>query len=175
VAPAELGNRGRRSILTAQGSGSSSGRWVFFSGPAPRSQQGKDADKGDYSALVKIGIDKAGIMYVEADLQRRSTPQIVADGVEMVRQFRPDGFAIEVNQFQELLCADFIRVGQEQRTHLPIFEINNQVNKQVRIRRLAGFRLVSASPLAPPSLARSVRSLSPPAACRAIRCLPRLA
>jgi predicted phage terminase large subunit-like protein len=101
--------------------------------------KGKDADKGDYSALVKIGIDKAGVMFVEADLQRRPTPQIVADVVEMVRQFKPDGFAIEINQFQELLCADFLRVGQEQRTHLPIFEINNQVNKNVRIRRLGPY------------------------------------
>jgi predicted phage terminase large subunit-like protein len=101
--------------------------------------KGKDADKGDYSALVKIGIDRLGIMYVEADLQRRPTPQIVADGVEMVRQFKPDGFAIEVNQFQELLCADFLRAAQEQQTHLPIFEINNQVNKNVRIRRLGPY------------------------------------
>jgi predicted phage terminase large subunit-like protein len=101
--------------------------------------KGKDADKGDYSALAKIGIDKAGVIFVEADLQRRPTPQIVADGVEMVRQFKPDGFAIEINQFQELLCADFLRVGHEQRTHLPIFEINNQVNKNVRIRRLGPY------------------------------------
>jgi predicted phage terminase large subunit-like protein len=57
----------------------------------------------------------------------------------MVRQFKPDGFAIEINQFQELLCADFLRVGQEQQTHLPIFEINNQVNKNVRIRRLGPY------------------------------------
>jgi predicted phage terminase large subunit-like protein len=101
--------------------------------------KGKDADQGDYSALVQVGIDRAGVMYVEADLQRRPTPQIVADGVEMVRLFQPEGFAIEVNQFQELLCADFLRVGQEQRVHLPIFEINNQVNKRVRIRRLGPY------------------------------------
>jgi predicted phage terminase large subunit-like protein len=101
--------------------------------------KGKDADHGDYSALVQIGIDQAGVMYVEADLQRRPTPQIVADGVEMVRHFQPDGFAIEANQFQELLCADFFRAGQEQRVHLPIFPIDNRVNKQVRIRRLGPY------------------------------------
>src|SRR5260370_34494119 len=44
--------------------------------------KGKDAQQGDYSALVKLGIDKDQIMYVEADLHRRATPQIVADGVE---------------------------------------------------------------------------------------------
>jgi predicted phage terminase large subunit-like protein len=114
--------------------------------------KGKDADRGDYSAFVKIGIDRSGVMYIEADLQRRPTPKIVADGVEMVRQFKPDGFAIEVNQFQELLSADFLRVGQEQQTHLPIFEYNNQVNKEVRIRRLGTYlsqrklRFKSSSP-----------------------------
>jgi predicted phage terminase large subunit-like protein len=101
--------------------------------------KGKDAQTGDYSALVKLGRDQAGVLYVEADLQRRPTPQIVADGVEMVRQFRPDGFAIEINQFQELLTADFQRVGQEQGVVLPIYGLDNRVNKQVRIRRLGPY------------------------------------
>jgi predicted phage terminase large subunit-like protein len=101
--------------------------------------KGRDAQTGDYSALVKLGRDPKGVMYVEADLQRRPTPQIVADGVEMVRDFRPDGFAIEVNQFQELLLVDFQRAGQEQRIVLPIYGLDNRVNKQVRIRRLGPY------------------------------------
>jgi predicted phage terminase large subunit-like protein len=101
--------------------------------------KGKDANHGDYSAFVKLGITPHQVMYVEADLQRRPTPQIVADGVEMVKQFQPDGFAIEINQFQELLSADFIRQGEQQKVHLPIFGLNNQVNKQVRIRRLGPY------------------------------------
>jgi predicted phage terminase large subunit-like protein len=60
----------------------------------------------------------------------------VADGVELVRQFRPDGFAIEINQFQELLVAEFQRVSQQYRVPLPVYGLDNQVNKQVRIRRL---------------------------------------
>jgi predicted phage terminase large subunit-like protein len=72
-------------------------------------------------------------------LQFRPTPQIVVDGVEHVRQFQPVGFAIEINQFQELLCADFERVGQQERVHLPIYGLNNQTNKQVRIRRLGPY------------------------------------
>jgi len=101
--------------------------------------KGKDAQTGDYSAFVKLGRDGTGVLYVEADLQRRPAPQIVADGVEMVRQFRPDGFAIEVNQFQELFTADFQRVGQERGVHLPIYGLDNRVNKQVRIRRLGPY------------------------------------
>ena len=55
---------------------------------------------------------KDQVLYVEADLQRRPTPQIVADGVELVQQFKPDGFAIETNQFQELMIA--VRGGDNQ-------------------------------------------------------------
>jgi predicted phage terminase large subunit-like protein len=101
--------------------------------------KGKDAQHGDYSAFVKLGIDKNQNLYVEADLQRRPTPQIVADGVEWVQQFRPDGFAIEINQFQELLVAELKRVGLQRKVHLPIYGLNNQVNKQVRIRRLGTY------------------------------------
>src|SRR5262249_54846883 len=68
--------------------------------------KGKDAKQGDYAAFVKLAMDKSMVLYCEADLQRRPTPQIVAAGVEMVREFQPNGFAIESNQFQELLCAD---------------------------------------------------------------------
>jgi predicted phage terminase large subunit-like protein len=101
--------------------------------------KGKDAQHGDYSAFVKLGIDKDQVMYVEADLQRRPTPQIVDDGVELVQQFKPDGFAIETNQFQELLIAEFQRVSQQRKVLLPIYGLDNQVNKQVRIRRLGTY------------------------------------
>jgi predicted phage terminase large subunit-like protein len=88
---------------------------------------------------VKLGIDKDMVLYIEADMQRRPTPQIVADGVDLVQQFRPDGFAIETNQFQELLVAEFLRVSQQRRVLLPIHGLDNQVNKQVRIRRLGTY------------------------------------
>jgi predicted phage terminase large subunit-like protein len=114
--------------------------------------KGKDADVGDYSALVKLAIDRSQIMYVEADLQRIPTPQVVANSVEAVRQFRPDSFGVEVNQFQELLVAEFDRVSREQRVFLPTYTIPNHINKEVRIRRLGTylsqrkFRFKSRSP-----------------------------
>ena len=37
--------------------------------------KGKDAQAGDYSALVKLGMDRSMTMYCEADLKRRPTPQ----------------------------------------------------------------------------------------------------
>ncbi len=102
--------------------------------------KGGDARRGDYSALVALGIDSSGILYVEADLSRRPTPQIVADGVDFYRRFGPDAFGVEANQFQELLAdsfeAEFRRQGV---TAARPWLLNNRVNKLVRIRRLGPY------------------------------------
>ena len=102
--------------------------------------KGSDSRRGDFSALVMLGVDRQGMLYVEADLARRPTPQIVADGVELYRKFRPDVFGIESNQFQELLHgqfeAEFRRQGILGGRALPL---ENRTNKQVRIRRLGPY------------------------------------
>ena len=99
--------------------------------------KGGDARRGDYSAFVLLGIDAAGVIYVEADLARRPTPQMVADGAALCRRFRPLVFGVEANQFQELLCgelaAEFERQGVR---HVVPAAIHNHINKLVRIRRL---------------------------------------
>lgn len=100
--------------------------------------KGADAKRGDYSAFIRYGrVD--GLEYIEADLKRRDTAQIVADGVEHVRLFKPDGFAIETNAFQELFRAAFIAAGREALVDLPIYGVNNTTNKLVRIRRLGPY------------------------------------
>lgn len=110
--------------------------------------KGKDARYagalGDYSAFVIIYLHKNGTLYVDADLdQRRPSPQIVKDGIELylrhsVRGRAVDAFAVEINQFQELLAAEFLREarGHKPPLILPVFGWNNSVNKEVRIRRL---------------------------------------
>jgi predicted phage terminase large subunit-like protein len=40
---------------------------------------------------------------------------------------------------QQLLAAEFRRVGEKENVHLPLYGINNQTNKDVRIRRLGTF------------------------------------
>jgi predicted phage terminase large subunit-like protein len=102
--------------------------------------KGRNDNFGDYSAYVLLGIDHDGVVYVEADLARRPTPQIVADGVALCRRFRPEAFGVEANQFQELLCgelaSEFLNQGI---THITPAAIHNQSNKLVRIRRLGPF------------------------------------
>jgi predicted phage terminase large subunit-like protein len=102
--------------------------------------KGSDSHRGDYSALVMLGVDRRGLIYVEADLARRPTPQIVADGVERLRQFHPDAFGIEVNQFQDLLAGQFeIELQRANLCGVRPTPIDNRTNKLVRIRRLGPY------------------------------------
>lgn len=102
--------------------------------------KGNDAQRGDYSAFVLLGVDSQGTLYVEAWLDRRPTPQMVAEGVELCRRYRPDAFAIEANQFQDLLAPlfaeEFRRQGQ---CDAAPWAVTNHVNKLVRIRRLGPY------------------------------------
>ncbi len=102
--------------------------------------KGADAKRGDYSAFVMLGVDARGILYVEADLARRSTPLMVGDGVELCRRFRPDAFGIEANQFQDLLAPlfadEFSRQGM---LDAQPWTLDNRVGKPVRIRRLGPY------------------------------------
>ncbi|MCE9547282.1 MAG: phage terminase large subunit [Planctomycetia bacterium] len=102
--------------------------------------KGNDARRGDYSAYAILGVDRQGIHYVEADLARRPTPQMVSDGVRLLRHFRPDIFGIEANQFQELLAPLFLFELQEAGLQAvsPCL-VTNDVNKGVRIRRLSPY------------------------------------
>jgi predicted phage terminase large subunit-like protein len=99
--------------------------------------KGSDARTSDYSALVLLGVAPNGILYVEADLARRPTPEIAAHGAEWFRRFQPDAFACESNQFQELLGiqfeTEFRRQGIIAARPVPI---ENHAPKAVRIRRL---------------------------------------
>lgn len=115
--------------------------------------KGSDATRGDFSALVMLGVDDQGVLYVEADLARRPTPAMVADGVAWYQRFQPEGFAVEANQFQELLGREFAAEFQRQGLLAPDpWLIDNRVNKLLRIRRLGPYlssrrlRFKTASP-----------------------------
>lgn len=87
-----------------------------------------------------LGIDRQGVLWFEADLARRPTPEIVADGVELYRRFRPHAFGIEANQFQELLGEEFAAEMQRQGlVGARPWPLVNTVNKRVRIRRLGPY------------------------------------
>jgi hypothetical protein len=102
--------------------------------------KGHDARRGDYSAYVMLGIDAVGVVYVEADLARRATPQMVADGAAWCGRFRPLAFGVEANQYQELLAGEIAAEFERQQiAGIVPAAIHNHVNKQMRIRRLGPY------------------------------------
>ncbi len=102
--------------------------------------KGNDAGRGDYSAFVMLALDPRGLLYLQADMARRPTPQIVIDGVRLYRRFGPHAFGIESNQFQHLLAPDFEAEFRRQGVaDVAPWTLDNHVNKQVRIRRLGPY------------------------------------
>jgi predicted phage terminase large subunit-like protein len=98
--------------------------------------KGADAKRGDFAAYVWGGLDGRGVVYLDAELLHCDVAKLVDVGVERVALFRPDVFAVEVNQFQSLLCAEFDRVSGERKVNASVLPLDNRVNKEVRIRRL---------------------------------------
>jgi len=102
--------------------------------------KGVDSRGSDFSAVVALGVDEAGLLYVEADLARRDIAQIVADTTEWHLRFAPDIFGVEINQFQDLLAAEFEAEFRRQGLLAARpYPLQNTVNKQVRIRRLGPY------------------------------------
>lgn len=102
--------------------------------------KGADARQGDYSAYVMLGIDQHGVLYVQADLGRRSTAQMVSDGIRLVRSFKPHAFGIESNQWQQLLAAEFVEECRRCGVLCPTPHlIENRNAKVMRIRRLGPY------------------------------------
>jgi len=102
------------------------------------SKGGKDRSH-DYSAIVFMGVHN-GLVYVDADLDRRPPHRIVEDTLRMCDRYKPDMLGFESNQFQELLVHEFERICQQRMTlRWPVYKLVNKVNKEVRIRRLGPY------------------------------------
>jgi predicted phage terminase large subunit-like protein len=97
--------------------------------------KGKDVKRGDYSAicLLQEGVD--GYLYVDFDMARRPSRAVCQDFVGHCKTFQPDLTAIETNQFQELLIDDIEELAKEFEISIAIQQIENTVNKELRIRR----------------------------------------
>src|SRR4029078_2754767 len=102
--------------------------------------KGADSKIGDYSAYVLLGIDRHGVLYVEAEMARRPTPEMVETGVRLCERFNPHSFGLEANQFQDLLRGEFkqafSRMHAKQRT---VHALHNSVSKVLRMRTLGPY------------------------------------
>ncbi len=103
--------------------------------------KGKKDKKGDYSAIVFLGV-KNGLLYVDCSMERRPPHEIVRHTIDMCIKYRPHMLGIEGNQFQELLVDEFERAcGQRFTQHIGIHAtpMFNQIKKDTRIRRLGHY------------------------------------
>lgn len=100
--------------------------------------KGTESKFGDYSAFAMIQVSD-GHVYIDAQLMKCNTAELTETAIELYRQFRPDWMGVEVNQFQQLLASDIERVANEHRLLIPLYQLNNRVNKLVRVRRLTPY------------------------------------
>ncbi|GAB4133092.1 MAG: hypothetical protein Kow0040_14900 [Thermogutta sp.] len=113
-------------------------RWLV-SALAVDPSLGKQDKQGDYSALVLVAVCD-GLLWIDADLQRRPPWKLVRDVMTACDRHRPDLVGFEANQFQELLVHEFERVsGGRFGVKQPVFQIKNTTNKLLRIRRLGPY------------------------------------
>lgn len=102
--------------------------------------KGSEAKHGDYSAIVKLGRDATGMLYCEADLSNtRGAEEIVDTTVAAAKTFIPEAVAIETNAFQELFLILFAAADKAAQWLTPVYAIQNNINKMVRIRRLGPY------------------------------------
>lgn len=107
-----------------------SGRWM-----ACDPSKGKDAKKGDYSAIIKLQAGNDGYWYVDCDMERRPSKAVCDDIVTHGIDFCPEEVGLETNQFQELLVDDIGDAAKERSVDLKIRKLENTINKELRIRR----------------------------------------
>lgn len=102
--------------------------------------KGKDAKRGDYSAIVSLAVGRHdGLLYVDADLARRPGDQIFADALTHWQHFRPHTIGMESVGFQEWGRDELQRQAVERKLILPVTAIEADAPKIVRIRRLTPY------------------------------------
>lgn len=100
---------------------------------------GKDIERGkvDYSALTFLGV-KDGLFYVDADLMREPIDAVADRCAAWQREYAPEAFAFESNQFQHLLSGPLDAAARDANTFLPLVPVvhGGDRSKTQRIQRL---------------------------------------
>jgi predicted phage terminase large subunit-like protein len=98
---------------------------------------GKSAEKGDYSAIIVLGRDKQGLLYIlEADIARRSVDKQIRDVLAYAQRYKFVQFAIEANMFQELISQKVVEESRKASIYLNVKPIKNITDKLARIQCL---------------------------------------
>ena len=77
------------------------------------------------------------VLYAEGRAERLCIFYFIISKMRTACRYRPDVFAVETNQFQELLRDELERSFRERGVpDAALFPVENRLNKNVRIRRL---------------------------------------
>ncbi|MBN2288866.1 MAG: phage terminase large subunit [Candidatus Glassbacteria bacterium] len=98
---------------------------------------GGAGDHHDPSAIVCLGLDTQGYLYVlEADIQLRTPDRIIEDTLELYLRRRPVLIGVETVQFQEFFKDRLAAVARERGIYPPLRGIRSTRDKKLRIQRL---------------------------------------
>jgi predicted phage terminase large subunit-like protein len=91
----------------------------------------------DPSAVVCVGRDSAGVLYVlDADIERRRPDVIIEDVLELYARRKPLAVGVEAVQFQEFFKDVLLREAASRGSYPPVRGIKQHTDKLLRIQRL---------------------------------------
>jgi len=96
---------------------------------------GKDAKRGDYSAIVTVGYGEDGLVYIDADLARRPVDKIAADAIQQQQTVLANLIGTEDVAFQQWVGAEIDRQARAMKLLIPVVGIKPDASKGTRIRR----------------------------------------
>jgi predicted phage terminase large subunit-like protein len=99
--------------------------------------KGKDAKKGDYSAVTYLGRTNTKRVLGDAWGGRVSAEVLIDNIIEMAKTYRPQWIVGESNSFQNLILEALVkRLAREGLSHIRVIPVEHKEKKEMRIRRL---------------------------------------
>lgn len=91
----------------------------------------------DFSAIVILGKGDNGFLYVlDAVIERMNPDRIIATLLQKAKEFSFTRFAVEVNQWQDLLRLMLIDRSIKEGIYLPIVELRHNKDKVIRVQSM---------------------------------------
>ncbi len=94
--------------------------------------------RGDYSAIVVVGKDENGIIYVlDAVAGRTSDLKFIETIIDRYQMWKPHSILFEEVAFQEIYKNMLMREASRKGIHLPIRPVKPRASKEMRIQKLS--------------------------------------
>jgi len=94
----------------------------------------------DYKAMLTLGADDDGIIYVrDAFIRHCSIDAMARAGYSRYEEYNPLAFGMEENALGEFAQSPFKLVAVEKKYQLPIKGVKHSVSKEARVSRLSAF------------------------------------